>query len=76
MISSYSESKGLMLHKPVVLKMEEPRVTGKLSQPGRPVKMSMAIADSTSSAIRRTSISSSTPCCQAAASLFIASKRS
>ncbi|CAJ1442766.1 unnamed protein product [Effrenium voratum] len=24
--------KGLMLHKPVVLKLEEPRVTGKLSQ--------------------------------------------
>merc|ERR1712039_22139 len=26
------ELKGLMLHKPVVLKLEEPRVTGKLSQ--------------------------------------------
>ena len=27
-------SQGLMLHKPVVLKLEEPRVTGKLAQPG------------------------------------------
>merc|ERR1712226_1610926 len=30
--SDVDELKGLMLHKPVLLKLEEPRVTGKLSQ--------------------------------------------
>ena len=34
-----------MLHKPVVLKLEEPRVTGKLTQPAPPKDASKVILE-------------------------------